>query len=61
MASASGGYMYIPLERIIVEKQIRTGIDMESDSFKALVASVAARGILELVIVVGKEDKYLLR
>ncbi len=60
MASASGGYMYIPLERIIVEKQIRTGIDMESDSFKALVASVKARGILEPVIVVGKEDKYLL-
>jgi ParB family chromosome partitioning protein len=60
MASAGGGYMYILLERIIVEKQIRTGIDMESDSFKSLVASVAARGILEPVIVVGKEDKYLL-
>lgn len=60
MVSASGVYMDIPLEQIIVEKQIRTGIDMESDSFKALVASVEARGILEPVIVVGKEDKYLL-
>jgi hypothetical protein len=60
MASASGVYMDIPLEQILVEKQIRTGIDTASDSFKALVASVEARGVLEPAIVVGKEDKYLL-
>ena len=53
-------FMYLPLEDIIVEEQIRSGIDTESDSFKALMESIKDRGIIEPVIVTPKGDKYLL-
>ncbi|MDO9537600.1 MAG: hypothetical protein Q7J68_04705 [Thermoplasmata archaeon] len=39
-------FMYLPLETIIVEEQIRSGIDTESDSFKALMESIKDRGVL---------------
>ncbi|MCX5816159.1 MAG: hypothetical protein NTX75_07950 [Proteobacteria bacterium] len=41
-------FLYLPLESIIVEEQIRSGIDTESDSFKALMESIKDRGILSL-------------
>jgi hypothetical protein len=34
--AASPEFMYLPLEDIIVEEQIRSGINTESESFKAL-------------------------
>jgi ParB-like chromosome segregation protein Spo0J len=58
----SGGpeFMHLPLGSIIVEEQIRSSVDTEGESFKALVESVKDRGVLEPVIVMPKEDKYLL-
>ena len=53
-------FLYLPLESIIVEEQIRSGIDTESESFKALMQSIKDRGILEPVLVTPKDDKYLL-
>ena len=42
-------FMYLPLESIIVEEQIRSGIDTESESFKALMESIIERGVLNSV------------
>jgi ParB family chromosome partitioning protein len=53
-------FMYLPLESIIVEEQVRSGINTESESFKALVLSIKDRGVLEPVLVTQKDDKYLL-
>ena len=58
--SASPEFLYLSLESIIVEEQIRSGIDTEGESFKALMESIKDRGVLEPVIVMPKEDKYLL-
>ena len=57
---ASPEFLYLSLESIIVEEQIRSGIDTEGESFKALMESIKDRGVLEPVIVMPKEDKYLL-
>ncbi|MCX5811801.1 MAG: ParB/RepB/Spo0J family partition protein [Proteobacteria bacterium] len=53
-------FMYLPLESIIVEEQIRSGIDTESESLKALMESINDRGVLEPVLVTSKDGKYLL-
>jgi len=53
-------FMYLPLESIIVEEQIRSGIDTESESFKTLIESIKDRGVLEPVLVTPKDGKYLL-
>jgi hypothetical protein len=53
-------FMYLPLEDVIVEEQIRSGIDTESDSFKVLMESIKDRGVLEPVLVTPKDGKYLL-
>ena len=53
-------FMYLPLEDIIVEEQIRSGIDTETESFKLLMKSIEEKGVLEPVIVTPKGDKYLL-
>ncbi|MCX5814574.1 MAG: ParB/RepB/Spo0J family partition protein [Proteobacteria bacterium] len=53
-------FLYLPLEGIIVEEQIRSGIDTEGESFKALMESIKDRGILEPVLVTPKDGKYLL-
>ncbi|MCX5807973.1 MAG: ParB/RepB/Spo0J family partition protein [Proteobacteria bacterium] len=52
-------FMYLPLESIIVEEQIRSGIDTESEPFKALMESIKDRGVLEPIIVTPRGDKYL--
>ncbi|MCX5816736.1 MAG: ParB/RepB/Spo0J family partition protein, partial [Proteobacteria bacterium] len=57
---ASPEFMYLPLESIIVEEQIRSGIDTESESFKALMESIKDRGVLEPILVTPKDGKYLL-
>ncbi len=43
-------FVYLPLESIIVEEQIRSGIDTENESFKALMESIKDRGVLNSVI-----------
>jgi len=53
-------FLYLPQEGIIVEEQIRSGIDTEGESFKALMESIKDRGILEPVLVTPKDGKYLL-
>ncbi|MCX5817140.1 MAG: ParB/RepB/Spo0J family partition protein [Proteobacteria bacterium] len=58
--NGSPEFMYLPLEDIIVEEQIRSGIDTESESFKALMESIKERGVLEPVLVTPKDGKYLL-
>jgi ParB-like chromosome segregation protein Spo0J len=53
-------FLYLPLGDIIVEEQIRSKIDTESESFKALMASVKDEGCIEPVHVTQKDDKCLL-
>jgi len=53
-------FLYLPMGSIIVEEQIRSKIDMTSESFKALMESINNRGVLEPVLVTQKDDKYLL-
>ncbi|MCX5806239.1 MAG: ParB/RepB/Spo0J family partition protein [Proteobacteria bacterium] len=53
-------FQYLPLKSIILEKQIRSSIDKTTESFKALVASIKEKGVLEPVLVTPKDDKYLL-
>jgi len=53
-------FLYLPMGSIIVEEQVRTGIDTTSESFKALMESIKDQGVLEPVLVTPKDDKYLL-
>ena len=53
-------FLYLPLESIIVEEQIRSSVDTEGESFKALMESIKDRGVLEPVLVTPKDGKYLL-
>jgi len=53
-------FLYLPMGSIIVEEQIRSKIDMTSESFKALMESIKNKGVLEPVLVTQKDDKYLL-
>ena len=58
--AASPEFMYLPLGSIIVEEQIRSSVDTEGESFKALMASIKDRGVLEPVLVTPKDGKHLL-
>ncbi|MCX5813152.1 MAG: ParB/RepB/Spo0J family partition protein [Proteobacteria bacterium] len=58
--TGSPDFLYLPLENIVVEEQIRSGIDIEGGSFKTLMKSIKNRGILEPVLVTPKDGKYLL-
>jgi len=58
--SGSPEFMYLPLDSIIVEEQIRSRINTEGESFKALMESIKDRGILEPALVTPKDGKYLL-
>jgi hypothetical protein len=53
-------FLYLPTGSIVVEEQIRSKIDMTSESFKALMESINNRGVLEPILVTQKDDKYLL-
>ena len=53
-------FMYLPLESIIVEEQIRSRINAEGESFNALMESIKERGVIEPIIVTPRGDKYLL-
>ena len=39
-------FMYLPLESIIVEEQIRSRINAEGESFNALMESIKERGVI---------------
>ena len=41
--SGSPEFMYLPLESIIVEEQIRSSVGTEGESFKALMESIKFR------------------
>ncbi|MCX5815777.1 MAG: ParB/RepB/Spo0J family partition protein [Proteobacteria bacterium] len=53
-------FLYLSLGDIIIEEQIRSSIDTESESFKSLMESIKDRGVLEPVLVTPKDGKYLL-
>jgi len=53
-------FMHLPLDSIIVEEQIRSRINAEGESFRALIESIKERGVIEPVIVTPRNDKYLL-
>jgi ParB family chromosome partitioning protein len=58
--AASPEFMHLPLGSIIVEEQIRSSVDAEGESFKALMASIKDRGVLEPALVTPRDSKYLL-
>jgi len=53
-------FLYLQLGDILVEEQVRSNIDAESESFKSLMESIKDRGVLEPVLVTQKDGKYLL-
>jgi ParB family chromosome partitioning protein len=53
-------FIHLPLSRIIVEEQIRTGIDMKGESFQALMESIRQKGVLEPVLVTRRDGRFLL-
>ena len=53
-------FLYLSLGGIIIEEQIRSSIDTEGESFKALMQSIKDKGVLEPVLVTPKDGKYLL-
>ena len=55
-----GEFCRLSLDLIIVEEQVRTGVDPEAESFKGLMDSIAAKGVYQPITVVPREDKYLL-
>jgi ParB-like chromosome segregation protein Spo0J len=50
----------LSLDLIVVEGQVRTGIDTEDESFQGFIASIAEKGVIEPVIVTPREEKFLL-
>ncbi len=58
---ANPEFLYIPVEKIVVLEQVRSGINTETDSFKSLMQSIKDKGILEPLIVNAQDDgTYLL-
>jgi ParB family transcriptional regulator, chromosome partitioning protein len=55
---ASAVFMELPPDQIIVEKQIRSEIDPEEESFQALKASIEKAGLLEPPLVMKCDDGY---
>ncbi len=53
-------FLYLPLGSIIVEEQIRSTVNTESESFNALVSSINDKGVLEPILVTQKDGNYLL-
>jgi ParB family transcriptional regulator, chromosome partitioning protein len=54
-------FLYVPVEKITVLEQVRSSINIESESFKSLVQSIKDKGILEPLILTGQDGgSYLL-
>ncbi|MCX5805439.1 MAG: ParB/RepB/Spo0J family partition protein [Proteobacteria bacterium] len=54
--SVNPEFLYIPVEKIVVMEQVRSSIDIETDSFKSLMQSIKDKGILEPLIVTAQDD-----
>ena len=54
--SANPEFLYISVDKIVVLEQVRSNIDIETDSFKSLMQSIKDKGILEPLIVTGQDD-----
>ena len=53
-------FQNITLDLIIVEKQIRTGANVDDEDSQGFVDSIAAQGVIEPIVVTPREDKFLL-
>ena len=53
-------FQNIILDLIIVEKQIRTGANVDDEDSQGFVDSIAAQGVIEPIVVTPREDKFLL-
>ncbi len=53
--SLSPESLYIPVASIAVSQQVRSNVNVGTDSFKALVQSIKDRGILEPLLVTGPD------
>ncbi|MCX5808450.1 MAG: ParB/RepB/Spo0J family partition protein, partial [Proteobacteria bacterium] len=59
--SVNPEFLYIPIGNIVVLEQVRSNINIESDSFKSLMQSIKDKGILEPLLVTGPVgDSYTL-
>jgi len=54
--SASAEFLYVPAGNITVLEQVRSNVDIESDSFKSLMQSINDKGILEPLIVTAQDN-----
>lgn len=53
-------FVYIEIDKIITDEQVRYKIDTESKDFQMLYESIKSEGILNPVVVIKKGDNYLL-
>jgi hypothetical protein len=53
-------FQNITLDLIIVEKQIRTGANVDDEDSQGFVDSIASQGVIEPIVVTPREDKFLL-
>jgi hypothetical protein len=53
-------FQNIPLDRIVIEEQIRTHAGIDDEDSRGFVESIAAKGVLEPIIVTPWEDKFFL-
>jgi hypothetical protein len=51
-------FQYIPIDSVVASSRVRSGINIESDCFKALMESIKARGILSFIQVRLPDRKY---
>ncbi|MCX5809457.1 MAG: ParB/RepB/Spo0J family partition protein [Proteobacteria bacterium] len=59
--SVNPEFLYVPVANIVVLEQVRSNVNIETDSFKALVQSIKDKGILEpLLVTKGDGDSYTL-
>ena len=60
-ATVNPEFLYVPTPNIVVLEQVRSTINIETDSFKSLAQSIKDKGILEPLLVMGPEgDSYTL-
>ena len=52
---ANPEFLYVPIGNIVVLEQVRSNINIETDSFKSLVQSIKDKGILEPLLVTGQD------
>ena len=59
--SVNPEFLYVSIGNIVVLEQVRSNVNIESDSFKALAQSIKDKGILEpLLVTKGDGDSYTL-